>query len=118
MSATERAKGARFEREIVRELKAKGFNADRTSNGKVQAARGDISGVAGLSIEAKRCETITLPAWLRQAVADAPEGTAPSVVFRRSNEKAWAVVPWPWLLDVLARLADAEAAEDEERGRQ
>lgn len=116
LSATERRRGATYEREIARELRARGFNADRTSNGKVQAARGDISGVPGLSLECKRCERIELPKWLAQATEDAQDGNAPAVVFRRNGEKSWAVVPFAYLLDVLTRLADAEAAEDERMG--
>lgn len=42
----------------------------------------DIENTPGLAIEVKATANITLPAWLRQARKNAPNGTLPCVVYR------------------------------------
>lgn len=113
MSATERAKGARYERELVLDLKAAGFEAERTSNGRFQAKRGDLAtNLPAIHIEAKRCENVALPRWLKQAQEDAPEGHVPVVVYRRSGEPSRAVVPWVHYVGLLARIRQLEGTLD------
>lgn len=104
MSARERAKGARGELEVVQLLRDAGWkNARRTSDGRGQNSRGDITnGPAGVHIECKRQERINVPACLRQAQNDAPGTDMPLLVHRPSRMGWMATVP---LEDLLALLA-------------
>ena len=96
-----RDKGSRGELEVAAIFKAAGFDARRTPNSGGLSWRGDIVGVPGYVLEVKRQETLALPAWLRQAAADAAVcGCVPVVAFRRSQEPWFAVLP----LEELARL--------------
>ena len=45
-----------------------------------------------LHVEVKRQERLLLPKWIAQAEAEAPPGTIPVVVYRRSRE--------PWRIDM------------------
>ncbi|MBA2633466.1 MAG: hypothetical protein H0U86_10795 [Chloroflexi bacterium] len=83
------------------------LQARRTPNSGGLSWRGDIAGVPGFVIEVKRCETLAVPAWLRQAYADTRAGEVPIVAFRRSDNQTgdplgrWhGIVP----LEELARL--------------
>jgi Holliday junction resolvase len=102
MSASSRRKGADAERELAELLREHGLAAQRNP---VQALFGgaDVLGVrlAGreLHLEAKRCERLDLPRWLRQVRADCPVGTVPVIAFRRSHEPWQVVLP---LEDLLA----------------
>jgi Holliday junction resolvase len=110
-----RDKGARGEREVADVFEAAGVPARRTAGLQagervegLDVADADATlAVAGVHIEVKRCERIELPAWLRQAEADAPEGAEPVVAFRRNREPWRAVVR----LDYLARLMSATREE-------
>lgn len=87
-----------------------GFDARRTPNSGGLSWRGDVQGVPGYVLEVKRCERLTLPAWLEQAYAATRGGEVPVVAFRQSGREkgvqgpprgVWhAVVP----LEELARL--------------
>lgn len=82
-----RTKGARAELEVARILTAAGFPARRTPNSGGLAIKGDLTGSAGepcipgYALEVKRQERLNIPAWLRQAHADAG-GNVPLLVFR------------------------------------
>jgi Holliday junction resolvase len=104
VSRTERAKGARGEREIIALLRAHGWpDAKRTSDGQRQHGRGDIAnGPLGVHIESKRQETTSIWAWAAQAAAEAPPGCTPVVAFRRSRSTWMACIPLEALLDLLA----------------
>lgn len=52
-------------------------------------------------MEVKRCERVELPKWLRQAEAQAAEGTTPVVVYRQNGQPWRAVVGLDWLLALL-----------------
>lgn len=101
-----RRKGAAGELEVAAEFQRRGFDARRTPNSGGLSWRGDLQGVPGYIFEVKRCETLSLPAWLRQAYAAASGGEVPVVVFRRDGrgvgpDGRWhAVLP----LEELARL--------------
>jgi hypothetical protein len=49
----------------------------------------------------KRDERMSVDAMVRQAEADAPEGHTPVVAWRRNNRPWSAVVPLPFLLELL-----------------
>lgn len=109
MSASERAKGAAAEREVVNLLKDAGWkDARRTSDGRGQAARGDIAnGPAGVHVEVKRHERLSVPKAFRQIEADASPLDLPVLVHRPSRQDWMATLP---LEDLLALLRLREAA--------
>jgi hypothetical protein len=104
VSARERSKGARGEREIVDLLREHGWpNARRTHDGRDQAGRGDIAhGPAGCHIEVKRQERLNVPAAVAQATADADPLNVPIVVHRPSRAPWMATLPLDELLSLLA----------------
>jgi Holliday junction resolvase len=95
MGRSQRVKGAVGEREVVNIFKKFGFNLWRVPNSgglkRDGNEKGDIKGLDGWHLEVKRQETLSLPAWLRQAEEDCPDGDEPLLVFRRSHEP-WRVV--------------------------
>ncbi len=102
VSASQRAKGAAFEREIVQVLLYHWPDARRTSDGREQRARGDIAhGPPGVHIECKRQERLNVAAALRQAIADADEHDIPVVVHRPSRCETMATLPLSDLLVLL-----------------
>lgn len=95
MTAAERLKGRRAEAEVAGLLRAAGFTVrGLESGGDHHAVRGGLR----LHVEVKRQERGWRWAWAAQAVADAPDGSVPVVVFRRSRE--------PW--QVARRVASLE----------
>lgn len=103
MSKMSRTKGAAAEREAINILKAHGWvHAERSSNGRVQFARGDvIGGPAGCHIEIKRAEKLSVPAALDQAMRDAPPTDVPIIVHRPSRHVWMATLPLEELLPLL-----------------
>lgn len=89
-----RRKGARGENEVCKILTAivgtkHVRNLDQTREG-----GGDISWGPFL-LEVKTTETVSMPAWQRQAVASAKKGgDVPAVVWRRKAEKWWVGLPF------------------------
>lgn len=79
-----RRKGKTGELEVVAELARHGLTVRRTPNSGGLAWRGDLQGLEGFLVEVKRRETLSVPAWLRQAHAAARAGEVPVVMFRRS----------------------------------
>ena len=57
--------------------------------------------VVTLFSECKRQERIQLPAWLRQAKAEAPAGTVPVVAFRQNRGELYACLPLRDLLRLV-----------------
>jgi hypothetical protein len=104
MSARERRKGAAGELEVVGLVQAAGWPlARRTHDGREQARRGDIAnGPAGVHLEVKRTERADVWGWWAQATADAGDGVAPVVAFRRSRSDWLAIVEFDELLALLA----------------
>jgi hypothetical protein len=102
VSASERRKGADAEREVAGILREHGFpDAQRTADGRAQAARGDIAGIPGVHFEVKRHERLNVPAALAQVRADADPGELPVLVHRPSRAGWMATLP---LADLLALL--------------
>lgn len=62
--SVERARGTRFESEVAAYMRDHGFpNAERRALAGGQD-KGDITGIAGLVVEAKSCKRIELAAWM------------------------------------------------------
>lgn len=104
MSASQRLKGAKAEREIVQILHRHGWGfAERTSNGRDQSARGDIAhGPAGVHLEIKRQEALSVPKAIDQAIRDANALDIPIVIHRPSRHPWYATLPLEELLPLLA----------------
>lgn len=84
MARASRDKGARGEREVAHVWTDAGFPCHRTPNSGGLIIPGDIVGLDALHMEVKRQERWDVPAWLRQAHAEAPDDTLPVVCFRRN----------------------------------
>jgi hypothetical protein len=104
VSASQRSKGARGELEVIHLLRDAGWkDARRTSDGRGQQSRGDVTnGPQGCHLEIKRQERGNVPVWLRQAQADAGELDVPIVVHRPSRMEWMATLPLSDLLPLLA----------------
>ena len=103
MSKMQRTKGSAFERDIVNDLKTKGFaaarNLDQTRDG-----GGDIN-LPTYLFECKRYAKIRVYEWLDQATKAAKEHQMPVVVARGDNRKAIAILYWD---DFLGMIDNAE----------
>ena len=98
MGKFSRDKGKRGESELVRLIKANGYEARRTAQycGKTGEAA-DVIGLPGIFIECKRVENLNINNAMAQATHDAEaagRGDLP-VVFHRKNN-------CPWLVTCLA----------------
>ena len=82
-----------------------GFSVDRVPNSGGLWLPGDLSGLEGYHLEAKRQETLHLPAWIAQSEADCPEGWVPTVSFRRNHgsvpDRWWSTLPTTDFMDLL-----------------
>lgn len=107
MSATERAKGARGEREVVAMLRRYGFPCHRVPNSGGLHIPGDVTGVEGFHLEVKRQERLQLWQWLEQARTDAPPGATPVVIFRRNGDGWNACLPIEDLLYLIRKASEA-----------
>jgi hypothetical protein len=85
-------------------LRAAGWpQAQRTSDGHVQAARGDIGGgPEGVHLECKRQERLNIAAAFDQVQRDANPLDIPVVVHRPSRQAVMATLPFEDLLPLLA----------------
>lgn len=97
-------KGKRGEQEVARVLKNFGFPARRSVQycGSTGEAA-DVVGLDGFHLEVKRCESLRLADWLRQAERDCG-GAIPVVCHRRSNERWYATLPMDDLFRLIAGL--------------
>lgn len=96
-------KGKRGELEVAHILKENGFeNARRTAQycGNTGDAS-DVVGLDGFHIEIKRCETIKIMDWIRQAERDHKAEEIPLVVFRKSHDDWYAVLKFTSLLELI-----------------
>jgi hypothetical protein len=103
VSARERAKGARAERDVIRVLRSHGWDlAGRTSDGRHQSGRSDVvNGPEGCAIEIKCQERLNVPKAFDQLNADAG-GLIPVLVHRPSRHEWMATLPLDELLPLLA----------------
>lgn len=109
MGKPSRDKGGRGEREVAAIFQAHGFDCERVPNSGALRIKGDLYGTLPVHVEVKRQERIQLPAWLRQAAEEAPEGFPPLVAFRQNGEQWYGAAPLPFLVALLA-VADAARA--------
>lgn len=105
MGRASRNKGAAGEREVVKILRERGYNAQRTFS-QIAGDREDVLGIPGYAIEVKRTETLPLWASLAQArvAAEATDST-PLLIFRRSRTEWHVALPLSDLLDLLERAS-------------
>jgi len=90
--ARSRSKGARGEREALAVLGdelgvALQRNIEQTRDG-----GGDCLQIRGYVLEVKRCETLCIPKWWRQATAQAADKGLEPVLMFRQNRKPWRVL--------------------------
>ena len=98
-------KGKRGELEVARILRENGFeDARRTAQycGNTGDAA-DVVGLDGFHLEVKRCETIRIMEWLKQAIRDC-KGKIPLVVFRRNNDEWFVCLRLVNFLDLLKKI--------------
>lgn len=102
MSATERRKGAEFEREVAKLLRERGWTyAGRSSDGRKQADRGDIiNGPEGCHLELKRQERLNVPKAFDQVIQDAGD-CIPILIHRPSRHEIMATLPAEELFALL-----------------
>lgn len=92
MGKAQRNKGAAAEREVAAIINDRlGTDLRRTPLSGGMTWKGDIRGWDRMHVEVKRQERLSIPAWVKQAEDDCPEGDIPLVVFRQSREP-WRVV--------------------------
>jgi hypothetical protein len=103
VSAAQREKGARAEREVAAIFQAAGFDCNRVPNSGGLRIKGDLYGDVPAHVEVKRAEQLRVPEWWRQTRGEAPEGVLPVLTFRQSRGEWLALVP----LDALVRLLGA-----------
>lgn len=88
MSINSRDKGARFERQLAKIFRDRGFeNSMRTAQhcGKSGDAA-DVIGLPGIHVEAKHQERMQLYDWMAQAIRDSKgTGNVPTVFHKKNN---------------------------------
>lgn len=90
--AGRRRKGVKGEREVTLMFLDAGFDMRGLEGlGDHIATKGKPGGLLAFHVEAKRQERVRVRAWLRQCLAETPEGMVPLVCFRESGEE-WAAV--------------------------
>lgn len=100
MSRNKGAGGEREAREILLEALAPVYRANAHPLPDIQrnlmqsrAGGFDLVGLSWLALEVKRQETLALPAWWRQTVAQAKEGQVPFLMYR-PNRTPWRCRAW------------------------
>lgn len=104
MSKYSRDKGIRGELEVAQILRAYGWSdAERTSNGREQSARGDLAnGPEGIHSEVKLQEKLNVPKAFDQVMRDAGPHDIPVLIHRPSRHVWMATLPLEELLPLLA----------------
>lgn len=78
------------------ETRAKLYSLVQRNQNQSAEGGGDIN-VLGLSVEVKRCETLEVEKWWRQACTSAARNEDAPVLIYRQNRKQWHVVMMGWL---------------------
>ena len=104
MGGSQRAKGARGEREFAALCRSLGMDTRRGCQHSGGPDSPDVVGIPGIHAEVKRCETLSLYPAHAQAERDADLEDIP-VVFHRRNGRQWLAV-----LDAETFLRIAQAA--------
>ena len=104
MSAAARRKGRDAENEVRKLWAAAGWEVT-ASQRNLGGGQGDalvrLNGRT-LHVESKRQETLAVPAWLRQAKAEASPGVPPVVCFRQNRDEWYAVLSLSDLLEMIS----------------
>ena len=67
-------------------------------------------------VEAKRCESISLPAWWKQCESNASKvALTPLLVFKRNREEPLAVLRWSDLLRLIREIRERYGFNDDHR---
>ena len=91
MGAFERSKGSRGERELAKILaEALGVEVRRNLL-QFRESGHDLDGLP-VALEVKRCETLNLPEWWRQAVRQGKAAGLPPVLAYRQSRRPWRFV--------------------------
>lgn len=101
MSASERRKGVRGEREIASIYRQAGYPAARVPNSGGLDTKGDLAGLPALHVEVKRSEHLNIWRALEQAERDAAATDIPALHFRRNRSGWYVAVPLDDFLDLL-----------------
>lgn len=114
MGAMARQKGQTGEREVadmlnfmiyhvMKELEfpedqcLKGIRTVQRNQNQSAVGGNDLTNCLGLSIEVKRQETLSVPAWWRQCVAAAERNNEMPVLMYRQNRKSWRIQTYGWI---------------------
>jgi hypothetical protein len=97
-----RSKGARGELEVGKLIAAAGFHGARMGRNGYSAEDVEHS-IPNVHIEVKRTEKMLFSTWIKQAERDCGDKTP--VIVHRGNGEPWrALVPFDYLLDLMARV--------------
>lgn len=102
MSAMQRSKGQRGERELFGLLSDElGFVIQRNID-QTRAGGADCIQVPGWALECKRCETLNINAWWKQAVKQAEDIECMPMLLYRQSRKPWRAVVALWQITSIA----------------
>jgi hypothetical protein len=99
VSARERSKGRRAEREVERLVLDAGIRCDRSLGGRRQPA-GDLS-LPGVAVEVRRRNRLRLLEWSREHETRTPQHLTPAIAYRADGEPWRVSVPLNHFLDLL-----------------
>jgi Holliday junction resolvase len=115
MSAMQRSKGARAEREVFALLSKELGSCVRRNVDQARAGGADCIEVPGWAIEVKRHETGFREAWWEQTLRQAEEAEACPALAYRASRQPWRVRML--LCDVVFSLSDRVTYDDAGSGR-
>ena len=99
MSARERSKGRRAERELELLILEAGIDCDRSLSGRRQPA-GDLS-LPGVALEARRRNRVRLVEWSREHEHRTPSHLIPALAYRPDGEPWRVSLPLADFLELL-----------------
>lgn len=103
-----RQKGARYEREIAKDLREHGYDARRGCQYSGANGDADVIGVPGLHIECKHVERLDIYKAMAQSEADARPGEVASVFWRKNGKPTLVTVKEDDFLALWKRGEDGE----------
>jgi hypothetical protein len=103
MSARERSKGRRAEREVELLVLEAGVECDRSLSGRRQPA-GDLS-LTGVALEVRRRNRVRVVEWSRAHEERTPSHLIPAVAYRGDGEPWRVSLPLADFLDLLREAA-------------
>lgn len=110
MPLNSRQKGTGGERELAAAYREAGFDCARTPNSGGLHIKGDVVGVPGLHVEAKRTERLRLFEALKQAEREAPADAIPALHFRRNRDGWYVALRFEDFLEVYGEYLRLAAA--------